>query len=149
MRALEVLFSLGALDDGARLTRPTGVMLADLPLEPMLGKALLCSGEMGCSEEMLTVAATLQARAGPRAPPAGYSHRLVFPRVSRASRRALSLTLCVSAGRHSPPPATRSARSGRRCATPRPSSTRRAWARASPRRCRRRARNDWATAIRD
>lgn len=102
VRALEVLYSLGALDDDARLTRPTGVMLADLPLEPMLGKALLCSGcdilcifarrtrvalsrfaagntrfgngrlrgllrfahrrEMGCSEEMLTVAASLQAR---------------------------------------------------------------------------------------
>lgn len=44
VRALEVLFSLGALDEDARLTRPLGVMLADLPLEPMLGKALLCSG---------------------------------------------------------------------------------------------------------
>lgn len=44
MRALEVLFSLGALDDDARLTRPLGTLLADMPLEPMLGKALLCSG---------------------------------------------------------------------------------------------------------
>ncbi|RUS22224.1 hypothetical protein BC937DRAFT_89952 [Endogone sp. FLAS-F59071] len=37
-RALELLYSLGALDDYARLTMPLGMQLAEFPVDPMLGK---------------------------------------------------------------------------------------------------------------
>eukprot|EP00850_Spirogloea_muscicola_P012582 SM000082S22824 [mRNA] locus=s82:101301:107797:- [translate_table: standard] len=59
VRALEVLFALGVLDSSAKLTKPLGMQLAEIPLEPMLSKALVVSGELGCSEELLTVAATI------------------------------------------------------------------------------------------
>ena len=55
--ALELLHALGALDLDARLTSPLGTFMAELPLEAPLAKALLVSGELQCSEEMLTVAA--------------------------------------------------------------------------------------------
>ena len=60
LKAIELLYALGALDDDAKLTSPLGVRLAELPLEPQLGKALLVSDDMGCVSEMLTVAAFLQ-----------------------------------------------------------------------------------------
>ncbi|GAB2298615.1 ATPdependent RNA helicase [Dionaea muscipula] len=59
IRALEVLYSLGVLDDDAKLTSPTGFQVAEIPLEPMLSKMILVSGQLGCSEEILTIAATL------------------------------------------------------------------------------------------
>ncbi|KAF2855777.1 ATP dependent RNA helicase-like protein [Plenodomus tracheiphilus IPT5] len=66
-RALDLLYSLGALDSNARLTKPLGVRMAELPLEPMLSKALLqaANPEFGCLSEMLTIAAmmTLQGNA--------------------------------------------------------------------------------------
>jgi ATP-dependent RNA helicase DDX35 len=60
LKAIELLYALGALDDDAKLTSPLGVRLAELPLEPQLGKALLVSDDMGCVSEMLTVAAFTQ-----------------------------------------------------------------------------------------
>ncbi|CAM6115361.1 unnamed protein product [Calypogeia fissa] len=57
-RALETLFSLGILNTDAKLTA-LGYQLTEFPLDPMLGKMLLSSGELGCSEEALTIAATL------------------------------------------------------------------------------------------
>lgn len=66
-RALDLLFSLGALDTHARLTKPLGARMAELPVEPMLAKALLqaANPEFGCLSEMLTIAAmmTLQGNA--------------------------------------------------------------------------------------
>ena len=59
-RALEHLYALGALDAGGKLTHPLGTLLAELPLPPALGRALLCSPELGCCSEILTVAACLQ-----------------------------------------------------------------------------------------
>ncbi|KAF9358370.1 ATPdependent RNA helicase [Mortierella sp. NVP85] len=56
-KALELLYSLGALDDHSRLTIPLGTRLAEFPLDPLLGKILLDSGKLGCSHEMLTIAA--------------------------------------------------------------------------------------------
>lgn len=58
-RALEVLYALGAVDDDAKLAEPLGVQLAEFPLEPMLAKFLLSSGQAGCSEEALSIAAML------------------------------------------------------------------------------------------
>ncbi|CAO2654748.1 Nn.00g114810.m01.CDS01 [Neocucurbitaria sp. VM-36] len=66
-RALDLLYSLGALDANARLTKPLGTRMAELPLEPMLSKALLqaANPEFGCLSEMLSIAAmlTLQGNA--------------------------------------------------------------------------------------
>ncbi|KAI4623041.1 uncharacterized protein J4E87_006134 [Alternaria ethzedia] len=66
-RALDLLYSLGALDAHARLTKPLGTRMAELPLEPMLARALLKAAEpeFGCLSEMLTIAAmmTLQGNA--------------------------------------------------------------------------------------
>ncbi|KAK0810261.1 hypothetical protein LTR59_002254 [Friedmanniomyces endolithicus] len=60
VRALELLFALGALDDYAKLTKPLGTRIAELGIEPMLAKALLSSPEFGCMNEMLSVAAMIQ-----------------------------------------------------------------------------------------
>ncbi|KAH7398256.1 ATP dependent RNA helicase-like protein [Pyrenochaeta sp. MPI-SDFR-AT-0127] len=66
-RALDLLYSLGALDTNARLTKPLGTRMAELPLEPMLSKAVLqaANPEFACLSEMLTIAAmmTLQGNA--------------------------------------------------------------------------------------
>ena len=62
LKAIELLYALGALDEDAKLTSPLGTRLAELPLEPQLGKALLVSGELGCVEEMLTVASYPQVQ---------------------------------------------------------------------------------------
>ena len=56
-RALELLYSLGALDDYAKLTKPLGTRMAELALEPMLAKCLLAASSFGCLSEMLTIAA--------------------------------------------------------------------------------------------
>ena len=57
IRGLELLYSLGALDSYAKLTRPLGTRMAELALEPMLAKCLLASPEFGCLSETLTIAA--------------------------------------------------------------------------------------------
>ena len=56
MYALELLYSLGALDDSSAIT-PIGIEMADMPVEPRLAKCILSSLDMGCSEEILTIAA--------------------------------------------------------------------------------------------
>lgn len=56
-KALELLYSLGALDEYAKLTRPLGYRMAELALEPMMGKTLLSAPSFGCLSEMLTIAA--------------------------------------------------------------------------------------------
>ncbi|KAF2222855.1 ATP dependent RNA helicase [Elsinoe ampelina] len=62
VRGLELLYSLGALDDYARLTKPLGVRMAELAVEPMMAKVLLSASTFGCLSEILTIAAmtTLQ-----------------------------------------------------------------------------------------
>lgn len=57
VRALELLYSLGALDDYAKLTRPLGTRMAELAVEPMMAKTLLTASSFGCLSEMLTIAA--------------------------------------------------------------------------------------------
>eukprot|EP00887_Chlorella_sp_A99_P005931 scaffold29.g5931.t1 len=63
LRSLELLLALGALDPRGELTKPTGQQLAQLPVDPMYGKVLLASGEMGCSEEALAVVAMVSSDA--------------------------------------------------------------------------------------
>ncbi|KAF1839351.1 P-loop containing nucleoside triphosphate hydrolase protein [Decorospora gaudefroyi] len=66
-RALDLLYSLDALDPYGRLTKPLGTRMAELPLEPQLARALLkaTDPEFSCLSEMLSIAAmmTLQGHA--------------------------------------------------------------------------------------
>ncbi|XP_027354471.1 probable pre-mRNA-splicing factor ATP-dependent RNA helicase DEAH9 isoform X3 [Abrus precatorius] len=62
IRALEVLYSLGVLDDDAKLTAPTGFQVAEIPLDPMVSKMIIASSELGCSEEIITIAAVLSVQ---------------------------------------------------------------------------------------
>jgi ATP-dependent RNA helicase DDX35 len=57
IRALELLYSLGALDDYAKLTKPLGLRMAELAVEPMMAKTLLSAPSFNCLSEMLTIAA--------------------------------------------------------------------------------------------
>lgn len=57
VKALELLFSLGALDEYAKLTKPMGLRMAELAVEPMMAKTLLSAPKFGCLSEMLTIAA--------------------------------------------------------------------------------------------
>lgn len=59
--AMESLYSLGALDEEGLLTR-LGRTMAEFPLEPMQGKMLLASVELGCSDEVLTIVSMLSAQ---------------------------------------------------------------------------------------
>ncbi|KAL7962404.1 P-loop containing nucleoside triphosphate hydrolase protein [Trichoderma compactum] len=56
-KALELLYSLGALDDYAKLTQPLGSRMAELAVEPMMAKTLLSAPQFNCLSEMLTIAA--------------------------------------------------------------------------------------------
>ena len=62
MRALELLFALGAIDEKSNLTTPTGQAMSEMPCEPMLSKMLLSSYDMGCSVEAATLAAMLSVQ---------------------------------------------------------------------------------------
>jgi ATP-dependent RNA helicase DDX35 len=59
IRAMDQLYSLGAVDAKGKLTKPLGTRMAELPLEPMLAKALLNAPTFGCLSEMLTIAAMM------------------------------------------------------------------------------------------
>jgi ATP-dependent RNA helicase DDX35 len=60
IRAFDLLFALGAVDDYAKLTSPLGTRMAELSaLVPMMAKCLLTSSasQYDCQPEMLTLAA--------------------------------------------------------------------------------------------
>ncbi|KAL1879117.1 hypothetical protein VTK73DRAFT_7341 [Phialemonium thermophilum] len=57
LKALELLYALGALDEYAKLTKPLGMRMAELAVEPMMAKTLLSAPSFGCLSEMLTIAA--------------------------------------------------------------------------------------------
>ncbi|XP_032448461.1 probable ATP-dependent RNA helicase DHX35 isoform X3 [Lynx canadensis] len=48
------------LDKDCRLTEPLGMRIAEFPLNPMFAKMLLESGNFGCSQEILSIAAMMQ-----------------------------------------------------------------------------------------
>ncbi|CAN0208209.1 unnamed protein product [Ectocarpus sp. 6 AP-2014] len=62
IRALELLYALGALDDSCRLTEPLGMTMAEFPVEPCLAKFLASAWDFGCVEDALTVAAMLSVQ---------------------------------------------------------------------------------------
>ncbi|KAI0541680.1 P-loop containing nucleoside triphosphate hydrolase protein [Xylaria digitata] len=57
IKATELLYSLGALDEYAKLTRPLGMRMAELAVEPMMAKTLLSASSFDCINEVLTIAA--------------------------------------------------------------------------------------------
>ncbi|KAK8885716.1 ATP-dependent RNA helicase dhx8 [Tritrichomonas musculus] len=59
--ALEQLYALEAVDDEGHLTT-IGRKMAQFPLNPQLSKMLIASGEMGCSEEIMTIVAILSVQ---------------------------------------------------------------------------------------
>ena len=76
-KAVELLFSLGAIDERAQLTPHVGHMLSELPLDPNLGRMLLHSAGVReptplfgsasspivkCCQEVLSIAAMLSVR---------------------------------------------------------------------------------------
>ncbi len=56
-RAFELLYSLGAVDDYAKLTKPLGTRMAELSVEPMMAKVLLSAPSFGCLSDVLSIAA--------------------------------------------------------------------------------------------
>lgn len=58
IRSLEQLYALGALNDVGQLTK-LGRRMAELPLDPMMAKALIASEKYSCSEEIASICAML------------------------------------------------------------------------------------------
>ncbi|PWY83297.1 P-loop containing nucleoside triphosphate hydrolase protein [Aspergillus sclerotioniger CBS 115572] len=57
IRAFELLYSLGAIDDYAKLTKPQGMRMAELAVDPMMAKVLLSAPSFNCLSEILSIAA--------------------------------------------------------------------------------------------
>lgn len=57
IRAFELLYSLGAVDDYAKLTKPLGMRMAELAVDPMMAKVLLTAPAFKCLSEILSIAA--------------------------------------------------------------------------------------------
>jgi ATP-dependent RNA helicase DDX35 len=57
--ALENLFNLRAIDEQGNIIEPSGKMMADLPLDPMLSRMLLSSVEYECTDEVLSIVSIL------------------------------------------------------------------------------------------
>lgn len=74
--ALEFLWALGAIDGDGRLTATVGVIMAELPVDPMIARMLIASSEFNCGAEAATVAAMLSAQP-------------IFVNVPGSSQRAL------------------------------------------------------------
>ena len=58
IQAMEMLFTLSALDDEGLLTK-LGRLMSEFPMEPQLAKMMLTSVDLGCSDEILTIVSML------------------------------------------------------------------------------------------
>ena len=58
IRALENLYALGAVNDAGILTK-LGRQMSEMPVDPMLSKAIIAAGKFGCVEEVLSIIAML------------------------------------------------------------------------------------------
>eukprot|EP00210_Caulerpa_lentillifera_P004954 g4728.t1 len=59
VRSLQLLYSLGALDDQGNITEHPGVMMSRLPIDPALAKILITGFTTGCADEMLSIVSML------------------------------------------------------------------------------------------
>ncbi|KAE8398608.1 P-loop containing nucleoside triphosphate hydrolase protein [Aspergillus pseudonomiae] len=62
IRAFELLYSLGVVDDYAKLTKPLGMRMAEVAVDPMMAKALLSAQSFNCLSEILSIAAMVNLR---------------------------------------------------------------------------------------
>lgn len=62
IRALELLYALGCIDDECKLTPQFGNILAEFPVNPRLGSMLIHSIESGCTEDILTIVSMLSVQ---------------------------------------------------------------------------------------
>ncbi|KAG8937174.1 Cyclin-dependent kinase catalytic subunit [Tulasnella sp. 418] len=62
MRALELLYALGALNDKGELTK-LGRRMAEFPVDPMLSKAIIASETYNCTDEVLSIISMLSESA--------------------------------------------------------------------------------------
>ena len=58
VRALDLLYALGALNDKGELTK-MGRRMAEFPMDPALSKSILASEKYGCTQEVLTIVSML------------------------------------------------------------------------------------------
>lgn len=58
VRALDLLYALGALNDKGELTK-MGRRMAEFPMDPALSKSILASEKYHCTEEVLTIVSML------------------------------------------------------------------------------------------
>ncbi|EUC63235.1 Pre-mRNA-splicing factor ATP-dependent RNA helicase [Rhizoctonia solani AG-3 Rhs1AP] len=58
MRALELLYALGALNDRGELTK-LGRRMAEFPVDPMLSKTIIASEQYACTDEILSIISML------------------------------------------------------------------------------------------
>ncbi|KAG2735963.1 hypothetical protein G9P44_000053 [Scheffersomyces stipitis] len=58
IKAIELLYALGALNSKGHLTK-VGRKMSEFPLDPMFTKCILSSSKFGCSEEILTIMSML------------------------------------------------------------------------------------------
>lgn len=61
IRALELLYAIGALNDRGELTK-MGRRMAEFPIDPMMSKTLLASEKYSCSEEIVSIMAMLSVQ---------------------------------------------------------------------------------------
>lgn len=59
MRALELLYALGALRHDGELTK-LGRQMAEIPLDPKASKSIIAAAKLGCVEEVISIVAMLQ-----------------------------------------------------------------------------------------
>ncbi|GAV27425.1 hypothetical protein PMKS-000893 [Pichia membranifaciens] len=59
VKALELLYALGALNERGELTN-VGIKMAMFPTKPMLSKSLLASSELKCCDEVLSIVSMLE-----------------------------------------------------------------------------------------
>jgi HrpA-like RNA helicase len=53
LSALELLYALGAINDNGELTNPLGLMMAEIPLDPVFAKCIIASGEIFKTSSLL------------------------------------------------------------------------------------------------
>ncbi|GAA6043501.1 hypothetical protein JCM8097_002244 [Rhodosporidiobolus ruineniae] len=58
IRALDLLYALGAFNDRGELTK-LGRRMAEFPMDPAMSKAIVASEKYGCTEEVLTIVSML------------------------------------------------------------------------------------------
>lgn len=93
IRALELLFSLGAIDEYAKLTRPLGTRMAELSVEPMMAKVLLIAPSFDCLSEVLSIAAMTSLQGAVWFQPDGEKKAVASARRKFAAEEGDHLTL--------------------------------------------------------